>query len=345
MVRSRVVRDKTIDGFRALAALGVVFAHAISYRFADAVFPGAHILQRISGPLAETSVQMFFVISGYIITSLLLREQSEQGRLSILAFYIRRSCRIFPPLIVLFLVLLGLDRLNLISLEKASLFSSATFTCNIGFVDCQWWVAHTWSLAVEEQFYLIWPLVFLFVARRAALLVFSIVTLLVAFLLAPLAWHSNYISFTCIAVGALVASSGRLQTALTRNANGVALSGAVLILTIGPLLFPAKLIQLLMPFVTVYVIFAAREISGVRAVLASPPIQAVGVASYSLYLWQQVFLAKPDIYTNGPLPLWLLPVAVVLSVFVIEKPFIRLGRTLSKAALERHNGRVYASSS
>jgi peptidoglycan/LPS O-acetylase OafA/YrhL len=91
--------------------------------------------------------------------------------------------------------------------------------------------------------------------------------------------------------------------------------------------------QAAMPMLIVYVIFAGREIAWVRDVLAMKPIQLIGLASYSIYLWQQLFLAKPDRYLVAPFPLWALPIVVVASVVLVERPFIRLGRRLSAVVL------------
>jgi peptidoglycan/LPS O-acetylase OafA/YrhL len=327
------MRDRTIDGFRAMAALGVVVAHAVDYRFARASFPGLHYLQRIADPLAQTSVQLFFVISGYIITTLLLGEEAKRGRISIPAFYIRRVCRIIPPLATLFLFILAARHFGMIELDNASLLSSATFTCNLGLVDCSWWVAHTWSLSVEEQFYLFWPMLLAFIPNRSVLLVVTIVSLLTLFAIAPLAVHSNFVSFACIGAGALYASHRPMRTAVTGVARGWAWLAAIVLLILGPLFVPAKPMQAAMPFLIVYVIFAGREIGFVRTPLAWKPVQLIGLSSYSLYLWQQVFLASPDLYRGVVLPICLLPLAVTASVLLIEQPFIRLGRRLSSAVL------------
>ena len=64
-------RSKTIDGFRGIAVLFVVFSHAVTYRFGSVEYPFSNYVQRLAGPLAEIGVQIFFVISGYIITTLL----------------------------------------------------------------------------------------------------------------------------------------------------------------------------------------------------------------------------------------------------------------------------------
>lgn len=331
-IPAKAPRDLTIDGFRACAALGVVFAHAIAYRFGAAHFPGSHYLQRLADPLAQTSVQIFFVISGFIITTLLLREQRENGRFSLPAFYARRTFRIIPPLALMIVAIVTLDAVGYIQLHGSSLLSSVTFTCNLGFVDCQWWVAHTWSLAVEEQFYLCWPLLLLLAPSRTAILVAGIGALLAAFLIAPLAWHSNYISFACIGAGALVASSQRALASVEKFAHILPWLAAIVLLVLGPLFIPPKPMQVLMPAVVVYVIFAGRQLAPVRSVLALPVFQVLGLASYSLYLWQQVFLAKPELYVGAPPPLWLLPVVVAASVILVEQPFIRLGHMVSRRA-------------
>jgi peptidoglycan/LPS O-acetylase OafA/YrhL len=328
------MRDRTIDGFRALAALGVVVAHAVTYRFVDASLPGLRYLQRIADPLAQTSVQLFFVISGYIITTLLLEEE-RRGRISVRAFYVRRICRIIPPLVALFACVLVTRYLGLLALDDPSLLSSATFTCNLGLVDCSWWVAHTWSLSVEEQFYLLWPMMLVLVPNRTILLVGTVAVLLTLFAIMPLAPHSNFISFSCIGVGALYATYKPARSGVTKAANGICWIAAVGVLMLGPLFVAAKPMQAIMPFLIAYVIFAGREIGLVVRSLAIRPVQLIGLGSYSLYLWQQLFLARPDFYSHTPFPIWMLPLVVVASVLVVEQPFIRLGRRLSLALVRR----------
>lgn len=303
------VRDKTIDGYRAVAALGVVFAHAATYRFA-----APHFAQRLADPFAQTSVDLFFVISGYIITTLLLKEREKTGRISIGAFYIRRVCRIIPPLAV---VLLTVAALGLA--DPASLAMASTFTCNIG--DCQWFTAHTWSLSVEEQYYLVWPMLLITLNPRPRTILLALGVLLLAFLVMPFAWHSNYISFSCIGMGALYASSPKLREWIGQHSSAVAWLLVGAFLTLAPLYLPLKA-EVVTPFLIVYLLFSTP--APVKAILATPPMQLVGLSSYSIYLWQQLFLGKEH------LPLWGLPLAVFASVVLIEQPFIRLGRRLSR---------------
>ena len=295
-------RDKTIDGFRAVAALGVVFAHACNYRFAASA---PHILQRLGTPLAQTSVELFFVISGFVITSILMNDKR-----GLLAFYVRRVCRIIPPLALLLLVVASFRLTNIRSLVMAS-----TFTCNIG--DCQWSVAHTWSLAIEEQFYFAWPAL-VPLNPRPQLVAVGIAALLLGFALSPTNFHSNYLSFACIGTGAWIA-----MTKPNIPASWLAWILAGVFLLFAPLYLPAAA-QALTPFAIAYLLFGCPPL--VKTTLATKPFQTAGGASYSIYLWQQLFLGA-----NG-FTLWGLPIVVIGSVFFIERPFISLGRRFSTRA-------------
>jgi len=163
------VRVLQIQGLRALAAVIVTFFHA-------RLLPGGFI-----------GVDIFYVISGYLITGLILREIDSTGRLNLSAFYQRRIKRLLPTsLFVLFVTALiswfVLPAINRDALGR-DLFAAATYISNYLFA---WWqndyqnlnatpspFIHYWSLAVEEQFYLIWPVLMIFLARRGRRAVFS----------------------------------------------------------------------------------------------------------------------------------------------------------------------------
>lgn len=327
-----VGRDQVIDGLRAVAAMGVVFSHAIVYRFGEWAFPGSGLVRRLADPVAETSVQIFFVISGFIITSLLLREEGRDGRFSLAGFYIRRICRIVPPLAALFAALLALEAAGVIALDGWSMIAATGFSCNVGWIDCQWWVAHTWSLAVEEQFYLVWPLLLALLPaqRRLAAATLIIACLAMGFIVTPVQFHSNYISFLCIGIGAVYALSEDARRIVSRAASPAGWCIVAAAVLAAPLFFArAAYLQLLIPFAIAYLVFNARHVAPLAALLRTRPVQLIGLGSYSLYLWQQVFLARPDEYLTGPPPLILLPLVVAISVVAIEQPFIRIGRRLS----------------
>lgn len=299
--------------------LCVVFAHALTYRFSP-----PHIIQRFAEPAAEMGVQLFFVISGYIITTLLLKEEAREATFGIPAFYARRSFRILPPLLAYYAAALLLTPVDRLDVAK-----SALFTCN--FTDCGWFVAHTWSLAVEEQYYLAWPLLLTVVPRRAPFLGGAIALLLATYLLLPHQWHSNWISFSCIAAGALYATCQPMRTFIARHSSLPVWAAAVAVFIFLPM---GTKVAVLTPLLIPFILFGAREVSPVSRLLQSAPLNAIGLCSYSLYLWQQAFLGS-----SGSLPLVLLPFVVAASYLLVEKPFARLGHKVSERVSRRQGMR------
>src|SRR5437764_8189485 len=135
-----------LDGLRGVAIIGV-FAHHARVPFLAGGFIG---------------VDVFFVLSGFLITALLLQEAEETRRISLRAFYIRRALRLLPALAVLLGALLLVPRAFGMMRTDAALVStvSALYASNwvraFGVLDLEV-VSHTWSLSIEEQFYLLWP--------------------------------------------------------------------------------------------------------------------------------------------------------------------------------------------
>jgi peptidoglycan/LPS O-acetylase OafA/YrhL len=167
-----------IDGLRAIAVLAVVIFHASPLNL-----KGGFI-----------GVDIFFVISGYLITSILLKDL-HQGRFSVLDFYIRRANRIFPALILMLLTVFGLGWFALLPDEYAQLgkymAAGAGFVANLalwrdlGYFDTASDLKpllHLWSLGVEEQFYFVWPLaLWLGFKRRWNLLTLTILVSLASY--------------------------------------------------------------------------------------------------------------------------------------------------------------------
>jgi len=132
-------RDKLIDGFRGLAVAGVLFGHSVNYRYVVAFETHGKIAQqvtRLSGPMADGGVSLFFAISGFIITSLLLREEARSGRIDVTAFYVRRVFRILPPFVLFLASLWLLERTHWIVLPIREALNAALFTCNTGLSEC-----------------------------------------------------------------------------------------------------------------------------------------------------------------------------------------------------------------
>ena len=189
-----------IDGLRAIAVLAVIFYHAQLIFFGETIFKGGFI-----------GVDIFFVISGYLITSLILKELEHTGKFSFSYFYERRARRILPALIVVIILSLPFGWFYLLPESfiefLKSIFYSLGFSSNFYFhySGLQYGtedglfkpLLHTWSLSVEEQYYIFFPIILLTIYKffRKYLLSFLFLGFLISILIAD--WGSkNYPSAT-----------------------------------------------------------------------------------------------------------------------------------------------------
>src|SRR5258708_33942090 len=141
-------RVPSLDGLRALSIALVLISHLVGTR-------GFIVPQAIGRffSLGELGVRVFFVISGFLITSLLLEELESEGRISLIRFYFRRTMRILPPYFTLILAVVLLEAAGWITLAPKDKLHALTYTSNY-YPERSWYLGHTWSLAVEQQFYL-----------------------------------------------------------------------------------------------------------------------------------------------------------------------------------------------
>src|SRR3954471_2196193 len=173
-VRER--RIPSLDGLRAISMGLVLLSHLAGTRN----FPLSAAQGNFWG-LGEFGVVVFFVISGYLITGLLLDELDRTGRVDLARFYFRRTLRIFPPYYAFLICLALAGATGAVALQRGDLVSALTYTANYD-IDRSWFVGHTWSLSVEEQFYLLWPAVLLFARTRRAILLAAGVVVLAPFI-------------------------------------------------------------------------------------------------------------------------------------------------------------------
>jgi peptidoglycan/LPS O-acetylase OafA/YrhL len=166
MVREKVGYIPTLDGWRAVAIIGVFFAHS-----KNGVLPWiGHRMGSILWANGGHGVDLFFAISGLLICSRLLDEEKRFGRISLRGFYVRRAFRILPPAIVFLSVIGVLSLAGVLAVSKldwfASLFFFRNYTVSLSPPAMHWWfTSHFWSLSVEEHFYLILPGVLVFLPR------------------------------------------------------------------------------------------------------------------------------------------------------------------------------------
>ncbi|MGY4827992.1 acyltransferase family protein [Sphaerotilaceae bacterium SBD11-9] len=333
-------RIPALDGWRAISILMVVWGHLVNYRFGSGEF------SMVAGYLAVLGVKVFFVISGYLITGLALNEESRSGTLSIKGFYRRRAFRILPAYFAYLALVLVLSLTGAIRQDVAGVAQAAAFVCNAPGVDCGWFVGHSWSLAYEEQFYLLFPLLFLLTPRARKASLFTAIHLVLAvspivtLLLLPRSpsWESFRVMvshFGCISAGVLFACRREQLTALgLRHHRLISISAAgcvlaCLALASGYIVHRGAELRnaieaLVLPLSIAWLIYQTTVRPGrITACLDLPPVRYIGKISFSLYLWQQMFTSPTSL---GDLSvLWLLPTALA-SYHFIEQPMVKLGR-------------------
>jgi peptidoglycan/LPS O-acetylase OafA/YrhL len=338
-----------IDGLRAIAVLLVVNYHG----FPD-VFRGGFI-----------GVDIFFVISGFLITGIIARELGET-RFSLVGFYNRRIRRIFPALIVVLATVLVLGWLWMLPQAYArfssDVFASAAFAANIalmlqsGYFDVESTkkpLLHLWSLGIEEQFYLAWPLILMLAARwRIGLLTVACVIGLASFVFnVALIGHDPvatfYLPFTRgweLLAGAVLALAGDRVDQSGSASNRRAGAGLALIVLAAAVLnvhraFPGW--WALLPVAGSALLLSAPASLINRHLLSWTPAVWIGLISYPLYLWHWPLLVLFAIIRFRPLTPLESELVIFLSVGLawgtyqlIEKP-LRFGasRQLKVAAL------------
>ncbi|PID48757.1 MAG: acyltransferase [Proteobacteria bacterium] len=332
---------KELDGLRAVAVLPVMWYHAK--------------LPWLTGGF--TGVDIFFVISGYLITSILLSEL-QQERLSLLHFYERRARRILPALFWVLLVCLPFAWWLLLPHELAgfgrSLVAVAVFVSNLLFWQESDYFSpdadlmpllHTWSLAVEEQYYLLFPLLLALgwkLGKGKARWIALGITLIAlsSFMLSECLWRaSQAANFYLLPSRAWELMLGALTALYLRYRSqpsgwlgqvGSLLGLAMIILGIfwlhTGLPFPG--VYALLPTVgSVLIILFAAPSNGIGRLLAWPPLVWIGLVSYSAYLWHQPLLVFSRIYwLDEPASGWRILILVLtlllawLSWRFIEQP-------------------------
>ncbi|GAA2791386.1 acyltransferase [Crossiella cryophila] len=333
-----------LDGLRAIAAVMVVVFH----------YGGPDRLQGWIG------VQVFFVLSGYLITTLMLREEARTGRVALKAFYLRRVFRILP---VYFVVLAFLAAATaILGIYQSSHLGEAMplylsffneFAGSNPF-------GQSWSLGIEQKFYLVWPLVaFAFgvlpLRRRLGITGLLIVGALVAtpFTFGPHAsgWPVHYVSILLGCVLAMLMHNPRtyrLIQPLTHPAVGVGMAVAVIVLhsflkPIGDALnqvagVPGFIwLMAFYPIAVTLLLPAVIAPGPVAKVLSVRPMAYVGERSYSLYLVQSIAAAPlhflfPSL-GGWPLALSVVALALVLASVLyrtVEVPMINVGRKVLK---------------
>jgi peptidoglycan/LPS O-acetylase OafA/YrhL len=342
----------SLDGWRAISVAGVLIAH----------WDLSFLPDGWRGAAGIGGVRFFFVISGFLITWLLLREQSSTGRINLKAFYLRRAFRILPVYLAFLGICAVLSPYTRVNPDSGQWFATLFFGAN--YADLPGHFGHLWTLAVEEQFYLVWPLAFAlsigtgkYGDLRAGLLfacVLGPVCRAISFLTLPdpplaLNRFSFFLHLDSLAIGCLaavlawqrsevwnLAVKWRWRLALaalfaivaaTPLASGF--NGAVFFRYVGGGSLQA------LGFAVLLLLSLSRDEGLVHRCLNLRWAATLGVLSYSIYIWHLLFapehteitflLSLDDTVRKSIyLPLSLL--AALFSYHGLEKPFLGLRR-------------------
>lgn len=333
-----VKRLSGLDGVRAIAVLMVLVGHAAKFP----QFPGA-IRDLLVFDIAGFGVAIFFVLSGFLITTLLVDERERRGRVSLRDFYLRRTIRIFPAAYLYIACAVVAASIGWATLRSGDVAHALTYTMNYHH-DRGWSLGHLWSLAVEEQFYLLWPLLFLWSGRRALFAAGGIIALApVIRVLGWALWPASHAGIDeefqyvadALATGCFAAllvqrvGSERLSKAIPPCAYPAALLMALAAASFSEwpsfyLPVGATMVNLGIAVCVLGVVFRINP--AIDRLLNCRVAVFVGTISYSLYLWQQIFLGRQVQLARDMLPLAIaLPFLVAsVSYFGVERPLLQL---------------------
>ena len=330
-----------IDGLRAIAVLSVIFYHSPLDFLNTKLFSGGFI-----------GVDIFFVISGYLITKIIITEYEKTKKFSFLNFYKRRIKRIIPALLFVIIVtfpfvfFLVLPNFFIDYLE--SIISVVLFFSNIYFWDTNMAYdmlqnmefqpfLHAWTLSVEEQFYFLFPIIFIFLLLKFKKYLFFIVTLgffLSLFLADYMSYNHAAVNFYFLPTRAWEFLAGSIIVLIEKKdieffkkkhtKNFFILLGILLIIfsisNLDDKMYLPSVVTVIPILGTSFVIFFSHNNNFFIKVLASNFFSNLGKISYSLYLWHYpIFIIYPNL--NFVAQIFLIFFLSIITYFLIEKKF------------------------
>lgn len=339
----------SINGLRALSILLVLCNHLSMRDNLFDYFSSIKLFIPIISFLqdGQLGVNVFFVISGFLITSLMIQEEEVENKISIKSFYIRRTLRIFPAYYFLLFVYFILQLFNFVHIGASSWVTALTYTKYFNWHN-EWLTSHAWSLSVEEHFYLLWPLVFIsgkkFRRSFALLLIILVPAIRVFIYFFPISWLNEFTIFLridAIALGCLFAIyKNEVIKKLSPHWSKLFLTSFLLLfslrflplladkINIGFIFIPlgvthGTIANLLIALIMMYSVFGPEGIW--YKILNNKFVNYIGLISYSIYLWQQFFFSPSEyLFNQFPINIICIGLMAVFSYHFIELPFLKL---------------------
>lgn len=348
----------SITGLRGISVLLVIIFHYQIF-FAEQMDWG-NSYNYFFYQIGHLGVNVFFVISGFLITTLLLHEEAATGKISLTNFYFRRTFRIFPAFYFLLVVYFILQLNGYIHLSPLSWISSLTYTKYLFLSDRD--TGHLWSLSIEEHFYILWPFVFKYCKKWrksfAWIIVFSIPILRIIAGKFGIGWMNGLTIFQradVIMWGCLLALYSKQLDIVYYQSKKTKTFFYILPVVLTCLSLFLELLNYLYASQFAAIITAVGTTSGTLIsvslcfllflsihevnnyfykFLNTKALNYIGKLSYSLYLWQQVFIIG-SLGMIIPFPINFVCVLIFsnISYYLIEKPCLKLKDKVSNIRL------------
>lgn len=337
----------SLDGLRAMSILLVVIAHLTdTISLSDAA-------REMFTSLGLLGVQVFFVISGFLITTLLLKERIHTGVISLKQFYLRRVLRILPVALLYLLCMLLLNKIFHLNIPVKCFIGATFFLGNLSFFQGSWYTAHYWSLSVEEQYYLFFPFLLKKLKYNIAFILIGLLVLIMlvketAFLHISLFPDKPILNIIWMIVsqsdGVLIGSL--LAIAWFKNYLPINFikNNTVLLMLLLPILIAVFGVNLVVidsfnsiiasVFIALFIVSCnVTDQNIVFSFLNKSVVSTIGKLSYSIYIWQQIFTSHDGKFGSiARLPINIILIAVMSygSYYLFEVKFLKVKERFKK---------------